>query len=154
VTDDNFPNGDPNVPDRDLPPTEPVIVPASDLPPTEPMPGEPVPPVAEPTVVVPAATAVPPVDRVPPPTDPNAAIPNDRPDPSWYENRGAVAAVIAAGLLGLFLLIAWLVFWSDDDDDQDLVLESTTTALIVQGETIPTVDTTIGDATIVQGTTA
>ncbi|MEJ7800467.1 MAG: hypothetical protein WKF60_08110, partial [Ilumatobacter sp.] len=114
MTDDNVPPDDPNVPDPDLPPTEPLIVPASDLPPTEPMYGEPVPPVAEPmygepvppvaepTAVMPQAAAVPPVAMVPPPTNPNAAVPDDRRDPPWYENRGAVAAIIALGLLGLF----------------------------------------------------
>ncbi|MEO6651121.1 MAG: fasciclin domain-containing protein [Ilumatobacteraceae bacterium] len=156
MTDDNVPPDDPNVPDPDLPPTEPIIVPASDLPPTEPMYVEPVPPVADPTVVMPQAAVVPPVAMVPPPTDPNSAIPDDRRDPPWYENRGAVAAIIAVGLLGLFLLIGWLVFWSGDDDEQDLVVNSTTTALLIEGTTASTVDTTttIPVATIVQGTTA
>ncbi len=138
MNDDNTPPNDPaNTPDPDLPPTEPVIVPASDLPPTDP------------TAVMPVAAAA------PLPNDPNTAIPNDQPDPRWYENRAAVGAIIAVGLLGIFLLIAWLLWWSDDDDD-DLVLESTTTALIVEGDTASTVDSSssLPPATIVEGVTA
>ncbi len=71
-----------------------------------------------------------------PPTDPNVAVPAG-PDPRWYENRGAVAAIIAVGLIAVFLLVGWLVLWSGDDDD-DAAQSTIGTALIVDGSTIPT----------------
>lgn len=125
-------NDDPQSPDLPDDPTG--------LPPTEPIPTEPaLPPTTQ-------MAGVPPT----PPVDPNHAIPNDQPDPRWYENRAAVAAVIAVGLLGLFLLIGWLLWWSDDDADD--VDQSIGTAVIVDGSTIPE-DSTIPDAVIVEGST-
>ena len=134
MSDDNDPMDpvDPIDPaDPTLPPTEPM--------PATPPPTDPIPPVA--------AAGAPLAD------DPNTAIPNGNPDPRWYDDRAVVGAVIAIGLLGLFLLIGWLVWWSDDDDDEiDLGADSSTTAVIVEGSTVSS-PTTIPDATITEGST-
>jgi uncharacterized surface protein with fasciclin (FAS1) repeats len=127
--------------DSDLPdvPNGPTDLPPNGLPPTEPVPFEPGLPPTTPMA------AVPPVA----PTDPNQAIPGQQPDPHWYDNRAATASVIAIGLLAIFLLVGWLVWWSDDDDVADQTIGS---ALIVDGSTIPE-DSTIPDAVIVEGST-
>lgn len=149
---------DPNRPDpTGEDPTEPLIVPASDLPMTQPtgLDGN---AEAPPTEVMPAQD--PPVGAVPVSTDPDAAIPGQ--PPKWYENRNTVAAIIAVGLIGLFLLIAWLIWWSDDDD-QGLVADSTTTTIVVETtlpetslvevEPLPTVETTVPESTTTSTTT-
>ena len=121
---------------------EPPIDPAG-VPPTEPIP------------VVPEATPpLPPTTQMAAmPTDPNLVGPNGLP-PRWYENRAAVGSVIAVGLLGLFLLIGWLLWWSDDDEST-IPAASTGSVLIVDGSTLPTIaSTTIPPASVVEGTRA
>lgn len=112
------------------------------VPPTEPMP------------VVPESST-PPL----PPTTQMAATPHDPmgpngPAPRWYENRAAVASMIAVGLLGIFLLVGWLLWWSDDDEAA-IPTASTGTAVIVDGSTLPTITpTTFPPASVVDGTRA
>lgn len=147
---------DPNRPDpNDDDSTEPLIVPASDLPMTQAS-GADAGADLPPTEVM--AAQVPPSG---PPTDPNAAIPGE-PPPKWYENRAATGAIIAAGLVGLFLLIAWLLWWSDDDDagltaassTTSIVADTTiTTSSIVEVEPLPTVETTVPESTTTTTTT-
>ena len=88
-----------------------------------------------------------------PVTDPNApnldADADADVDAPWYENRAAVAAIIAVGLLLIFLLVGWLFWWGDDDDDVD---ESIGTAVIVDSSTLPGAST-IPDGSIVDGST-
>ena len=119
---------------------EPPIDPAG-VPPTEPIPVIPEAPVPSPTTQM-AAT----------PTDPNSAVPNGQ-APRWYENRAAVASLIAIGLLGIFLLIGWLVWWSDEDDTA-LPTDSIGSGVVVDGSTVSTIDTTtstIPPGSVVQG---
>ena len=133
---------DPPGPNGPGDPVEPVGPPTEPIPPVPPT--EPVPPLP-PTEAVPV---VPPTQPMPI-VDPNEAVPPGR-DPRWYENRGAVAAIIAIGLIGIFLLIAWLVWWSDDDDSDDATIDS---ALIVDSSTLPDA-TTIPTGSIVTVTPA
>ena len=119
---------------------EPPIDPAG-VPPTEPIPVVSEAPVPPPTTQM-AAT----------PTDPNDAVPNGQ-APRWYENRAAVASLIAVGLLGIFLLIGWLVWWSDEDDTA-LPTDSIGSGVVVDGSTVSTIDTTtstIPPGSVVQG---
>jgi len=85
-----------------------------------------------------------------PVTDPNAPVPGADPEAAWYENRAAVAAIIAVGLLLIFLLVGWLLWWGDDDDDD--VDESIGVAVIVDSSTLPGAST-IPDGSIVDGST-
>lgn len=113
--------------------------------PTEPIPatGDPAVP---PTTAMPAAAGATP----PPPigTDPNHAIPQD-PPPPWYRENPAAVAVIVLGLIGIFALIAWLIWGGDDDDDSALIIDSSTTLEILDDEdiTLGTVDTEPVDTT-------
>lgn len=116
---------DPTPPDPLEPPADPAGGPS-----TEPMP------------VVPESQPPPTTQMGVTPTDPNLAVPNGRPDPRWYDNRAAAAAVLAVGLLGIFLLIGWLWWWSTDDDDAGLPADSIGTAVFVDGSTLLTTDTT------------
>jgi Fasciclin domain len=95
-----------------------------------------------PTEAMPVAAGAPPVD---PPVDPPAG---DEPGGSWYENRGAVAALVAVGLVLVFLLIGWLTWWSGDDDE-DATLG---TADIVDASTVPTIETTVPETTVPETT--
>ncbi|MEO6571311.1 MAG: fasciclin domain-containing protein [Ilumatobacteraceae bacterium] len=150
--DPHVPEPDPAVPD--LPPTEPtpiVVNPVSD-PDVPPYVDEPyVEPYVEPTIVQPAV--VPPV-VVPPtiagPVQPGVYVPVEEPlaTERWYDNRAAVGTVIAVGLLGLFALIAWLIWWSGDDDESLATTSSSTTLEITEGtvlevEPLPTVTTEV-----------
>ena len=140
------------------PPVDPSVDPSVDPhvgPPTEPIPiveqTEPMPYVPE--EHIPPTTQIPAAHMAATPTDPSLAVPNGRPDPHWYDNRAAVAAVIAVGLIGIFLLIGWLLWWSDDDDGA-LPTDSVGSGVVVDGSTLPTIDstTTVPPASVVQAT--
>lgn len=128
------------MPDDPTTPEQPIE--PSGVPPTEPIP------------VVPESS-VPPL----PPTTQMAATPPDpmgptSPAPRWYENRAAVASMITVGLLGIFLLVGWLLWWSDDDETA-IPTASTGTAVFVDGSTLPTITpTTFPPASVVDGTRA
>ena len=134
---------DPSTPE---PPNDPAGVPPTDppgLPPTEPVP------------VIPEQPLPPTTQMATSPVDPNLAVGGA--DARWYENRAATASLIAVGLIGLLLLIAWLLWWSGDDDDTADPTDSIGSAVVVDGSTIVTTDSTtttstIPPASVVQGT--